>query len=1075
MLNLVVENIHSLPPFFGDKFFSCRRLKPALLCLMKTQISFIFFLLNSFSSGLIFSQNCQYLAYDGFDYQALMPLHGANGSTGWSGPWIVQGENIVDPGYKITNAAVSLNYGNLISSGIYAQGGDKYLTAGRRFDLSQDGPFKNYISQNENGIGILADGDTLWYSVVLNKNLDNNQPVFIDLHNDGNIPWCNNCANQHIAIGYFGPPSNAGNQKFWSLKINNSIYTSSKPVQINVNSFLVLRMIFKQTGTEIEYYINPSESGFGTLPVADISQVSNQNQVIRSMALYLGDQAQNGSVDEIRVSGQYACVAPDNSVMLDLPPVAVISSDQTSGKIPLTVNFNALNSYDPEGKPLTYTWNFGDGSTESSQGIVSHTYQDVTGQISVKLTVKDISDQATSAIQTIKLLNEFSTFNCNTTITSLNMAGCNADDGSIQVNAASDQQFKLTRDNVEIQPVMNNQFNELSPGNYKLTVAGTNGCKDTFNLQITEDKTTCQGWKPDSCSMLIGTNLSGFADWVPERPMKNLFKHVRPDPIPFTSNCFCWYLPSVSDSIDYDQEGYPLQIPKPTPEGPAMVRYIMSSNGANLPIGQQYVLLYEGAGEIQLQGNVTLLNNTPGRILFEVNDEGNIFFNLVKSVQGNHIRNIRILRPEDENADLVANPFYEGFLDKIKPFYALRFMDWGATNNNPQVKWSERAKVDYFTYGTHKGVPYEMMIKLANQLHKDVWICVPHKADDDFVAQMAGLFKEQLDSDLKIYLEYSNEVWNWIFDQSHYNVDTGPNNLGYGAAYAEKAKKVFRIWHEVFGEDKSRVQRVLGIQAGYNSLNEQILAQLDSNEWDLGSPTHYVGLDHGSSGNPVLTASSTPHDIIQNARNSFYSFKESVKRDYRTIELFGKRIVTYEGGQHFVGNVFGIPYDYQQAMWDAQYTPEIYQLYIELLDSIRYWGCELAMNFSLASPQESIYGSWGVLNDIDIKEPYLSTAPKYQALLDRLCEINSVNSFEILHPNTLFTIFPNPGSEAFSIRANDPSANISGLKLFDLHGKLLKEFEPGTSEIMVDLISGMYLISISSESGYDVQKLIIKK
>ncbi len=342
------------------------------------------------------------------------------------------------------------------------------------------------------------------------------------------------------------------------------------------------------------------------------------------------------------------------------------------------------------------------------------------------------------------------------------------------------------------------------------------------------------------------------------------------------------------------------------------------------------------------------------------------------------------MRLADEFADLDNDPFYQVFLDKIEPFSVLRFMDWGHTNSNPVTSWANRSSVDYFTYATDTGVPYEMMIQLANQTQKDVWICVPHAADNDYITQMATFFKDNLNPNLNIYLEYSNEVWNWIFAQAHYNDQNRPTNLNYGRAYAEKAKNAFEIWHNVFGVQKNRVKRVLGIQVTFNYLNEQILSQLKQDEWDYGAPTHYFGLDHEATGNPVLTATSTPQDIIINARNAWLQNLYLFKNDYNQVHLFGKEVVTYEGGQHFVGNVFGIPYDYQQAMWDAQYTSAMYDLYNEVHDTIRTWGCRLATNFSLAAPQESVYGSWGVLNDIDIAPPYINTAPKYQALLDNI-------------------------------------------------------------------------------------------
>jgi PKD repeat protein len=313
------------------------------------------------------------------------------------------------------------------------------------------------------------------------------------------------------------------------------------------------------------------------------------------------------------------------------------------------------------------------------------------------------------------------------------------------------------------------------------------------------------------------------------------------------------------------------------------------------------------------------------------------------------------------------------------------------------------------------------MIQLANLTQKDVWICVPHAADDQYIEQMAQLFKSQLDPKLKVYLEYSNEVWNWIFQQAHYNDQNRPNNLSYPRAYAEKAKRVFRIWHNVYGSDKNRVKRVLGIQTLYNSLNEQILAQLPQNEWDFGAPTFYIGLDHSNTGNPVLNQGSTTQDILNNARNAWLLNNAGIKQDYNQIKMFGKGIIAYEGGQHFVGNVFGIPYDYQQAMWDAQKAPEMYQLYDQVLDSIRNWGCQLAGNFSLASEQESVYGSWGVMSDIDVAPPYMQSAPKYQALLDNNCDKSSIPG-----PKAAFKVDKETGCAPMLVHytAENPDNNI---------------------------------------------------
>jgi glucose/arabinose dehydrogenase len=71
----------------------------------------------------------------------------------------------------------------------------------------------------------------------------------------------------------------------------------------------------------------------------------------------------------------------------DLPPVAAASASPTEGPTPLTVNFSSSGSSDPEGKPLSYSWNFGDNTT-STQANPSHTYT-IAGPYQARLTVSD--------------------------------------------------------------------------------------------------------------------------------------------------------------------------------------------------------------------------------------------------------------------------------------------------------------------------------------------------------------------------------------------------------------------------------------------------------------------------------------------------------------------------------------------------------------------------------------------------------------------------------------------------------------------------------------------------------------
>ncbi len=925
------------------------------------------------------AQPCQYLAYDPLDYAPGSPMNGQNLGGGWLQPWFVQNADETLPGYQVNAGAGSLAFSDLQTLGRYAMGGRAYLTAGRRLDARDGGPFDEYVATDNEGIGSQT-GGVLWMSALLRKDQDNNQSVFAGLHGS-DLSWCDNCSSHIVEFGYFEGQSDVSGERRWTLRLGNSFYPTTVPVAIGTTAFFAVRLQFNVGSTDVDFYVNPTELGNGS-PTPTMAQSSQSPFVLRSVVAYLGNSPANGSIDEIRLATSYACAAPDASVSVDLPPVAVISATPNDGPAPLNVSLSGTGSYDPEGGPLTYTWNFGDGSPAATGPSHSHTFTSI-GNLTVSLTVEDSSGQLHTGLQSIIVRDENGTFPCQSRFSLVQQAFCSGNNGFIRINEHPENFTLRNSSGTALTPSNGNEFQNLAPGIYSYTAYSASGCTDTFDLHVTVDSNTCAGWQPTDCRLAIGTNLSGFADWVPERPLRNLMKHVRHDFIAFDDPCFCWSNGNAA-GIATDADGYPTHVPQAFNGVDNKVRYVISSEGANLPPGQTYLLLYDGTGTVTVGGSIAVTSSDPGRIQFDVLVADNQFFIIHASQMGDHVRNVRILRIADEFTDLDAEPFYPGFLQKIAPFNTLRFMDWGATNNNPVENWADRSTLTYFTYGTPHGVPYEMMIKLANQTKKDVWICVPHAADSNYVAQMAALFRDSLDPSLNIYLEYSNEVWNWIFSQAHYNVETAPSNLNYGRAMAAKAGRTFRIWHEVFGAQKTRVKRVLGLQGGFNYLNEQILSQLSPDEWDYGSPTAYLGLDHSPNGNPVLNPSSTLQDIIANARNAWAGFRPALLQDYRNVRLFGKEIVNYEGGQHFVGNSFGIPYPYQQAMWDAQYSPEIYDLYDDLLDSLRRWDSRLFGNFSLASPQESVYGSWGVVNDIDIQPPYMATAPKYQAILDNL-------------------------------------------------------------------------------------------
>ncbi|MGV3557662.1 putative Ig domain-containing protein [Larkinella arboricola] len=84
------------------------------------------------------------------------------------------------------------------------------------------------------------------------------------------------------------------------------------------------------------------------------------------------------------------------------PPVAIILSDKTNGPSPLTVKFTGNTSYDPDGKALTYAWDFGD-NTSSTAANPEHTFSTTSTSktYTVKLTVTDPEGKTSQAEKAI--------------------------------------------------------------------------------------------------------------------------------------------------------------------------------------------------------------------------------------------------------------------------------------------------------------------------------------------------------------------------------------------------------------------------------------------------------------------------------------------------------------------------------------------------------------------------------------------------------------------------------------------------------------------------------------------------
>lgn len=282
-------------------------------------------------------------------------------------------------------------------------------------------------------------------------------------------------------------------------------------------------------------------------------------------------------------------------------------------------------------------------------------------------------------------------------------------------------------------------------------------------------------------------------------------------------------------------------------------------------------------------------------------------------------------------------------------------------------------------------VSYETMIALCNRLSRNMWTCVPACANDDYIRQLAILLRDTLDPILKIYIEWSNEVWNWGFAQFLNGKAEGYRH-GYGGnfarGYACRCKEIFDIFYDVFGDQaSSRLIRVVAGQAVSTWATRNYVLPIMEGKFDALSPATYFGAPWqvGYTADEWLDAT-----IAELQNNTWLPALSqwAALRDQYSASL-GRRIllVAYEGGAGLVTPEAEVP-----TGIEIQTHPKMYTAYQLWLQSQEDYGFDLIIPYSHIGNWGK-YGFWGHIRyEDDVIS--LETTPKYWPILQYALDRN---------------------------------------------------------------------------------------
>lgn len=423
----------------------------------------------------------------------------------------------------------------------------------------------------------------------------------------------------------------------------------------------------------------------------------------------------------------------------------------------------------------------------------------------------------------------------------------------------------------------------------------------------------------------------------------------------------------------------------------------------------KYVVRYEGEGTVlyALDARKIYQLSKPGRDVIEVPNATRDGIQIVIASTdprhiGNYLRKIQLVKAEQEQALDSGQRFAPHFLNEIRRFRALRFMDWFATNGSEQSSWSRRALPSNASWALRAGVPLEIAVQLANEISADAWLNLPLGADDDFVRRFASLVHQRLGARQRAYVELSNEVWNRDFPQFAYAAQQGraawrlrSESEAVNNWYGMRSAQVCDIWRSVWGADASRVVCVIAAQAA----NPQVAIQsLLCPQWS-GAPCvrHGIGAlaiapyfgdavpaawtSHADGGVGALFASMVSRNDAAIPEGGWLGQAIEWVSRYAAISARYKiALIAYEGGQSFSDPRHDESSALNRMYLAANRDSRMVATYQAYLRGWKQAGGQLFVAYEDVSSYGR-YGSWGALESfMQTTNPLQAAPPKWQAL-----------------------------------------------------------------------------------------------
>ena len=488
----------------------------------------------------------------------------------------------------------------------------------------------------------------------------------------------------------------------------------------------------------------------------------------------------------------------------------------------------------------------------------------------------------------------------------------------------------------------------------------------------------------------MAINLNGIADWSTQHAFIDIAKTARP-----------WFghMEGRWGGISNEQlrsmghvneDGWPVSIPTSAVK---LGTVFFTDQPVELnSIRGRYRITYEGDVDIELSGVARNIRYRDGEIWFDYPEgtSGLIAINLTRINPQAPLTSLAIVHEDNIPLFEIGAIFNPNWLDRIKDFRVLRFMSWMKTNHSKVETWDDLPTTNDFSYTD--GVPLDLLIRLSNLIGADPWFTLPHMADDALVERFGETAKSGLYPNRKAYFEYSNEIWNFQFDQTKWAREQASElweNRAGGNAWIQfaglRAMQIGQILKDVYADQADeRLINVVGVHTGSVGLADtQLEGDLlrrelktpPSDIFDAYAVTGYLRPDFGDQNTSQIVArwhanggkENVFRMLDQTIRDTRLTFlREKAWPAHRArADKHGLDLIMYEGGTHVI-----VPYhenvrpEHVEMFTEFNYSPLMDALYQDTFETWRAAGGGLFNAFvDIYSPAK--WGSWGHLRHLD--------------------------------------------------------------------------------------------------------------